>query len=65
MDGCVIVMQARASNGARISQFVLYRYGVLLAANAEAARAFPAMARATAGENALARQIARSYGYEA
>lgn len=64
MDGCVIVMQARASNGAKISQFVLYRYGALLAANAEAARAFSAMTRATAGESALARQIARSYGYE-
>lgn len=64
MEGCLIVLEERLSNGTKISRFVLYRYGALLAANAAAMRAFPGMTRATAGERALARQIAQSYGYE-
>jgi hypothetical protein len=65
MDGCVVVEQVPLPGEAQASQFILYRYGALLAANTAAVRAFPGMTQATAGESALARQIAQSYGYKA
>jgi hypothetical protein len=59
-DGCLIVAPLFGSNGLPLAQpaYLLYRLGLLLAANAPARTSFPRLPAATANEQALAQQIA-------
>ncbi len=56
-NGCVFEFHAQENPGDHLQPEVLYRLGVLLAANADAQRIFPDLPVATAAERDIAQAI--------
>jgi hypothetical protein len=56
-NGCVVELHAEENPGAHLRPDVLYRLGVVLAANADARRIFPGLPVASAAEQAIAQAI--------
>jgi len=56
-NGCVFELHAQENSGAHLRPEVLYRLGVLLAANADAQRVFPDLPVASAAERDIAQAL--------